>query len=218
MSIKAKGKRKMSVKVNDSLNTKGEGEMSGKEEKNAAKESVETGMVTATEDLIKQRLAERGKEIEQIRKERIKAKADKKEAWLVKKDGWAIAKEAKLEAKAAKLEAKAAKSTEPKVKKAKKAKADPIWVEQKNEKGEGEVVDSTTHSVLITCAKCGGDRYIRPYDLIYLCKPCSRSERRHRRIKRMKDRNNNAMAALKELVADGIITKEWLIEKHSVAI
>ena len=218
MSIKAKGKGKMSVKVNGFPNTKGEGEMSRKEEKNAAEGSVETGMATP-EDLIKQRLAEREKEIEQVRKERIKAKADKKEAWLAKKDGWAIAKAAKLEAKAARLKAKLeARSTEPKVKKAKKAKADPIWVEQKNEKGEEEVVDSTTHSVLITCAKCGGDRYIRPYDLIYLCKPCSRGERRHRRIKRMKDRNNNAMAALKELVADGIITKEWLIEKHSIAI
>lgn len=76
----------------------------------------------------------------------------------------------------------------PKEKKA-KAKAEPVWVEQKGFDGEIEKVDSNIYSIPITCKICGEIRYIRKSDgNVDRCKPHVQAARKAKQRAKNKDR------------------------------
>jgi hypothetical protein len=104
-------------------------------------------------------------------------------------------------------------------KKSKKAKvsAEPIWVEQKDEKGNTELKDRNLFPIAITCS-CGEVRYVTASGAreVTQCKPCARKARRARRAGVTKNKTRNLKAIVADAIAQNLFPAAFL-KKHGLA-
>jgi hypothetical protein len=85
-----------------------------------------------------------------------------------------------------------------------RVKREPVWVEQKNAKGQTELVDKNLHPNELICPECGETRWVANGDLhqVTHCKPCTKRARKAKRNARARERRAELKAVREEYVAE----------------